>query len=554
MVSRSAPVPGRLSLRLIALFAVFSVAPLVLGFLFALYAGHRGWLSVAPSARSWLFAFALLLTVGGLVAGGLLWSYLRTRLVLPLRRLSESVERLAEGDFGRRLTITSDDDLALAADGFNKLAERLGDMFGDVEQQLGQRTREVGRAMGELHLLKKLNDAVIHNIPSGIAILGDGGRLLYFNSAFEATWRLPASRLGEGLQLLAGDGPLGEIDWGTQVAGVVTEDHPRRRVVVETGTWPHRRVIEYSLFPLPFAQLDAPLRVVGEEFCLALISPPNCAADCVNCFARSGAWQGRHVLLLVDDITDQHHLEAQLIQSEKLAALGQLSAGIAHEIRNPLSAIYGAAFYIGDVLTDEEPDLTDIEEYVRLIQRNVDRAQRIVTDILNFARPSDAEGGVAELADLAAQTLAILDKAMVDQGISLHAELRQGMRVSCRPETVKQALLNLVVNGMQAMPEGGTLTVRTALVENQPVLMVSDTGCGIPPENLHHVFNPFFTTKPAGQGTGLGLSIARRAIENDKGRLEVESQVGCGTTFRVYLPQAPAEPVEAAATTRVAER
>ncbi|NUQ00735.1 MAG: hypothetical protein HUU35_12865, partial [Armatimonadetes bacterium] len=442
------------------------------------------------------------------------------------------------------LAIRSDDELAEAAAGLNRLAERIGAITGSLEDRVAERTRELGRAMGELHLLKKLNDAIIHNMPSGIAILADDGRLLYLNASFEQTWQIHPSELGQALQALGRGGPLGEIDWRGEVARLMRDGETLRNVLVTTGQWPNRRVVRYSLFLLPPAQLDGPLRLVGDEFCLAVLSPPGCGHECEHCFAHSSSWKGRHALLLIDDITEQHQLEAQLIQSEKLAALGQLSAGVAHEIRNPLSAISGAAFYIGDVLTDDVPDLSDIEEYVRLIQRNVDRAQRIVTDILNFARPSDAEGGVCDLAELAEQTLAILDKAMVDQGIELQRDLQKGIMVRCRAETVKQALLNLIVNGMQAMPEGGVLHVETAYQESQPVLLVNDTGCGIPPENLNQIFNPFFTTKPAGQGTGLGLSIARQAIENDKGRLEVESQRGKGTTFRILLPPVEVEEAE----------
>lgn len=543
---------GRMSARLLGVFAALAGAPLVLAAIFLAVAHRRGWIAIAPGQEPVLLAFSSFLAVGGAVAAaGLSW-YLHRVLSAPLRELREAAVRLAGTD-APRLNLADDAELAGAANVFRELAERVASLTGDLQGRVAERTRELGRAMGELQLLKKLNDAIIHNIPSGIAVVDDQGRLLYVNAWFERRWKVGAQNLGGRLRELGAGGPLAEIAWDTEVAAVMAGGEPRRRVTVETGRWPNRRVIQYSLFPLPASQLDVPLSLVGEEFCLAVISPPDCARDCESCFAHSQAWRGRHALLLLDDITEQRQLEAQLIQSEKLAALGQLSAGVAHEIRNPLSAIAGAAFYIGDVLTDEAPDLSDIEDYVRLIERNVDRAQRIVTDILDFARPSDAEVGLNDLTTLARQTLSILDKSMVDQAVELQEDLAPEVMVTCRAETIKQALLNLIVNGMQAMPDGGVLTVRSFMADGWGYLCVGDTGTGISPEHLSQIFNPFFTTKPAGQGTGLGLSIARQAVENDGGRLTVESRANEGTTFRIALPEAQsATSVPAAAGTAAA--
>ncbi|MBI5831930.1 MAG: hypothetical protein HZB16_06400 [Armatimonadetes bacterium] len=399
--------------------------------------------------------------------------------------------------------------------------------------------RDVGQALGELRLLQQLNQAIIANLPSGIAVLDQDGRLLYFNGTFGRMWDLDLAALGKHLAEVAGDGPLSRINWRGEVARLIEGGQALPGNLLEAGERPSRRVIRYGLFSLPPTDFDLPRRLVGDEFCLGFLSQHECIGDCQECCAHTATWQGDHALLLVEDITDQRQLEAQLTQSEKLAALGQLSAGVAHEIRNPLSAIYNAAFYIADVLSDEEPDVGELQEYVALIQRNVDRAQRTVTNILNFARPSGPDRTTADLSDLVEQTLAILDKALVDQGVALERHLRSGVMVRCRPETVKQALLNLIVNALQAMPEGGTLIVATAREDGDfPSVLVTDTGSGIAAGDLSRIFNPFYSTKPAGQGTGLGLSIARQAIEADGGRLDVASELGRGTTFEMALPAA----------------
>ncbi len=536
LVSRQGGRSGRLLVRLTAVFTILAATPLLLNVGFFVAALRGGWLTINPEAADRLAGYALCIVVGGLLATITLLRFLRRSLMLPLRELRESASQLGRGDLGRRVTIHSDDELAEAAEGLNLLADRISLMTGDLEDRVAERTRDLGRVLGELHLLKKLNDEIIHNIPNGIAILSEDGRLLYVSAAFHRVWHISMDQLGQDLRQLGTGGPLAEIDWPAEVTRVLDQQEPVREETVYTGSWPNRRVVRYSLFPLPPAQLEGPLQLVGDDFCMALVSAPECERECEQCIARTDTWRGRQALLLIDDITDRQRVEAQLIQSEKLAALGQLSAGIAHEIRNPLSAISGAAFYIGDVLTDEEPDLADVDEYVRLIRRNVDRAQRIVTDILNFARPADAVLAEHDLGDLVAQTLSILDKSMVDQGIDLRREIQDGVVVQVRADTVKQALLNLIVNGMQAMPEGGVLSIQVGIEDGRAVISVADTGVGIAPENLKQIFNPFFTTKPAGQGTGLGLSIARQAIESDNGRVEVESQVGVGTKFRMWFP------------------
>lgn len=421
--------------------------------------------------------------------------------------------------------------------------ELLGWMTPPDGDEVGEaNVGDLGRALGELQLLSSLNQAIISHLPSGIAVLDDAARLLYFNASFGRTWGVRAAQLGEELRAIGAGGPLAEIDWLAQVTRLADSGQPVPITTVETGQWPSRRVVRYALFPLPATDFDVPLKLVGDQFCLSFLAPEECRGFCLTCGANSSTWSNRHALLLVDDITDQRRLEAQLIQSEKLAALGQLSAGVAHEMRNPLSAIYSAAFYIGDVLTDDVPDLGEVTTYVALIQRNVERAQKTVTNILNFARPSGAERTVADLSDMARQTLAILDKSFVGQGVELLTDLPPAVMVRCRPETVKQSLLNVIVNGLQAMPDGGSLSIVLQGADSAfPSLAVTDTGSGIAAEHLSQIFNPFFTTKPAGQGTGLGLSIARQAIEADGGRLMVESEPGQGTTFYLALPRAAEE-------------
>lgn len=526
-------------------YVLVAGGPLVASAVFIVAARTSGLLPLPASTGLAVTLFALLLAITGVVAAAVTRWALENRFDASSAWLTELAQPLV-GKAPERVPIRAEGELAAAARSLRELAERLQPVDEALRAQITGRAQTLGAALGELELLRKLNDSIIHNVPLGLAVLEQHGRLLFINQEFSRVWGIDSRSLGEELRLAGAGGPLAQINWEAELS-VHQLTGQRRERVVETHVGGLRRVVRYSLHELPHSDFRTPLELVGEQFCVDFLATPDCDHDCTDCYAYSSTWIGRQWLLLIDDITEQRTLEAQLIQSEKLAALGQLSAGIAHEIRNPLSAIYSAAFYIGDVLADGNPDLEDVQEYVQLIRRNVERAQRIVRDILDFSRPSGDRVECVDLTSLVQTTARILDKAMVDQRIELDLQLEPETWVDCRAETVKQALLNLIVNAMQAMPAGGRLTIRAQRVGEHNQLEVVDTGTGIVEEHLSQVFNPFFTTKPAGQGTGLGLSIARQAIERDRGRLEVESELGVGTTFRVVLPVAAAPPIAEAA-------
>jgi signal transduction histidine kinase len=305
---------------------------------------------------------------------------------------------------------------------------------------------------------------------------------------------------------------------------------------------PHRgrTVIRFSLSrlhhsPVALSTLPSPPNTFCPDFMQG-----RCQTICEDCPVYAEAWQGDKALLIMDDITEQHLLEQQLIQSEKLAGMGQLSAGIAHELRNPLNAINVAAYCVADGLREAEPDLEEMRECLEVIQRNVTRAQKIITEIMQFARPSENQTVAIDVNELVVSTLSILNKSFTDANIEVRTSLNGARSARCRPDTIKQALLNIIVNGIQAMPHGGVLSLRTFHNARQGMvgIEIQDTGHGIAPEDLPNVFNPFFTTKEPGQGTGLGLTIAHTAVESDGGQIHVESQIGVGSTFTVCLPAA----------------
>lgn len=221
----------------------------------------------------------------------------------------------------------------------------------------------------------------------------------------------------------------------------------------------------------------------------------------------------------------------QLRRADRLSALGELSAGLAHEIRNPLGSIEGAL----QILRRQELPLETREEFGGLAQKEVNRLKSLLTNFLGFARPQVPERIPTEppallhsVSKLAAET-AKISNVEIRVETSDHQE-----NVSVDPEQMKQVLLNLVINAIQAMPKGGELVLRSTRQGDSVMLEVQDEGCGIPPEDLERVYNPFFTTRPS--GTGLGLSIAYQIVNQHGGQIAARNNPGRGATFTVSLP------------------
>jgi signal transduction histidine kinase len=225
--------------------------------------------------------------------------------------------------------------------------------------------------------------------------------------------------------------------------------------------------------------------------------------------------------------------QMQLVQSEKLAAVGQLTAGIVHDVKNPLTVVKGMA----ELLISDEATPDALAEELTLIRDSVTKANVILSDLLTFARQSKPEMEQRDMRETVEAALRLTAFPLRKAHIELTKELPdESLMMTYDNQQIEQVLVNLVNNAIQAMPAGGKLWVRLAQSDGMVALDVKDTGIGIPPENLGKIFDPFFTTKPEGEGTGLGLSVSYGIISNHDGRIVVESTQGEGTTFTVFLP------------------
>jgi two-component system sensor histidine kinase HydH len=223
--------------------------------------------------------------------------------------------------------------------------------------------------------------------------------------------------------------------------------------------------------------------------------------------------------------------EEQLRRADRLTALGELSAGMAHEIRNPLGAIKGAVEILNDDYGPEDAKY----EFLQILMKETDRLNNIVQEFLGFARPKLPEFQNADLNEAIESVLILTAQEAKKAGVKVHKRLDPliGKR-SLDDGLLRQALLNLVLNAIQAMTGGGVLTIESFLRKNAVEITISDTGGGINEENRKKLFSPFFTTKKT--GTGLGLAITYRIIENHRGTIDVASEPEHGTTFTVKIP------------------
>ncbi len=226
--------------------------------------------------------------------------------------------------------------------------------------------------------------------------------------------------------------------------------------------------------------------------------------------------------------------QAQLFQSEKLAGIGQLAAGIAHEIRNPLGILGTSLYYLDDVLGDKKED---VERHLKIMEAEINRCNSIITNLLEFSRKSKQEVELIDVNQLLDTTLSLVEKDLFVNDIKLIKEFRHNPIIKANMDEIKQVFLNLILNATQAMSGGGRLEIATSITENgRARVKVADSGTGISSKHLSKIFDPFFTTKAPGEGTGIGLTLVHSIIERSGGTMQVESKKTKGTTFTIEFP------------------
>jgi two-component system NtrC family sensor kinase len=225
--------------------------------------------------------------------------------------------------------------------------------------------------------------------------------------------------------------------------------------------------------------------------------------------------------------------ENQLIQSDKVASLGKLAAGVAHEINSPLTGILTYSSLLLQDKKDDDPDKEDLE----VIVNETNRCKKIVKGLLDYARQTEPRKTLSDINEVADKSVDLISHQASLQNVKIEKKLQPDLpKIMIDVGQIQQVFINILLNAIEAMPQGGTLTMSSGMDDQMVALRFADTGIGIPEEILPKILDPFFTTKVQGRGTGLGLSVSYGIIERHRGKLEVKSKVGEGSTFTVKLP------------------
>lgn len=437
------------------------------------------------------------LALGIAVVGAML---LAQRVLRPIHVIRSGLTRLGRGEFGVRLDLNQSDEFG-----------ELGAFFNTVSEQISaDRSHWAGQVANLESAVQHLEDAV--------AIIGPKGEMLFANPEMRTLLQVTST--------------------GVSVADLGKGDHPLRNLVEETLVARQSRGPVSVSFPAPDGEVNERLIMTHP-----IVGP---SQDLVG------------VIAVARNLEYLSQVQSTIRYSHKLASLGRLSAGVAHEVKNPLNAMMihlellrqqfqpravdsrsaRSAGGVSVAAVEPQPvSSADALTHVDVIMAEIRRLDEVVQGFLKFARPEDLHLQPVVLQTLLDDIIPVLRPEADRHGVELTVDASMAPEVNGDPTMLRQAFLNLGLNACQAMPAGGVLEMRAERGSGRYVMVtVQDTGIGIEPENLRRIFDLYFTTKE--RGSGMGLSMVYRIVQMHDGEIEVQSTPGKGTTFRVLLPQA----------------
>jgi PAS domain S-box-containing protein len=448
-----------------------------------------------------------LLTFATLMVGGLAAALVARRISRPVQRVAEGADAISRGELDLRIDPVTDDEIGRLATAFNHMATQLRQQRSALETT----NVELRQRLNELADLKSYTDNILASLTTGIVTVDLDGRVVTLNPAAEMMTGFFAGEVAGRYctEVFAQTPELGEILMeaiASRVASPSVTATLRRR---NGRTLP----IEISTAPL-----------------------------------KGGDGKDLGVIAAMRDITVVRELEQRLRRSDRLAALGSLAAGLAHEIKNPLTSLVTFSRHLTRRFDDEQFRA----KFQSVVPGELERINGIVERLLELSRPARLTFSPVRLPALLERAVELYAHEMEVAGVRVVREYARDLpTVWADPNALYQALVNLLRNALDAMPSGGRLTLRTgwadagaAMPARHPATLarrvrmeIADSGVGITPGNADRVFNPFFSTKDG--GTGLGLALTHKIVEDHGGSIDFRSTPGAGTTFRVDIPIYP---------------
>ena len=446
------------------------------------------------------------LTVATLIFGGLAAALVARRIARPVRQLAEGATAISRGELMQRIEPSGFGEIGALAVAFNHMAEQL---FHE-RRSLEQAHAELRRRFDELEDVKRYTENILASLTSGIVTVDLEGRVVMLNPAAEMLTGFFAGEVTSRYctELFAHTPEIGEM---------LMETLATRTPITAVAVTLKRR----SGTAIPAEVSTAPL--------------------------RGGEGKALGVVAVVRDVTLVHELESRLRRSDRLAALGTLAAGLAHEIKNPLTS----ALTFSRRVARRSDDPQFLESFQRVVPRELERINTIIERLLELARPAPASFRRVSIPPLLDRAVELFANRIEANRVRLVREYARDVpSVAADEDSLYRAFINVVGNALDAMDSDGVLGLRIAWADTrdpraprpaprspQIVIEISDTGPGIDPDDADRLFNPFFTTKQ--HGTGLGLALTHKIIEDHGGVIDFRSAAGAGTTFRIVLPSTP---------------
>lgn len=425
----------------------------------------------------------------GVFAGWAASALFTKRITVPLENLVEAAVSVSEGDFNTRIEVVTGDEVQELADNFNWMTQELDKQRTSLEENLD-----------EIRRLKHYSDLVILSIKNGLITMDRDGKITSFN-------RMAEKILDTASEEAMGKSPYqiwGDTDAVSIMASMLQSEDSTGEVRLK---WPARDGMDRTVEMSTTVIREADGQAVGH-------------------------------LALFSDLTEKKELEERVKRGDRLAALGTLAAGLAHEIKNPLTAIRTFVQLMPE--RHERPDF--LEKFNRTVPRELDRVNNLLEDLLDLVRTPTLNITRVQVADCVDNVLEALEPEIEMRNVVIDRSIDSDLKpVMADGEYLSRAIFNVVLNAVQAMPQGGNLEISSEVLnvpgEEETVLInISDDGFGIPEEYIDQIFNPFFTDKE--KGTGLGLAVTNKIIEDQEGSIFVRSERGKGTEFTISLPAA----------------